>query len=44
MANYEDKTYAITSAQANARVNKQFLSSLETYCTENDAELLIFLA
>lgn len=38
---YEKKRYVITSAQANARVNKQFLSSLETYCLENDAELLI---
>ena len=38
---YEPKRYVITSAQANARVNKEFLRSLETYCTENDAELMI---
>lgn len=35
------KKYVITSAQCNARVNKQFLKSLDTYCSMNSAELLI---
>jgi hypothetical protein len=35
------ETYVITSAQACAPVNKNFLHSLETYCNFNNAQLLI---
>lgn len=36
-----EKTYVVTSAQYCARVNREFLGSLETYCKKHNAELLI---
>ena len=35
------KTYVVTSAQTDTPINKRFLDSLENYCIENKAELLI---
>jgi hypothetical protein len=35
------KRYVITSAQNNTEVNAGFLKALETYCKDNDAQLLI---
>ena len=37
----EKKRVIITSAQYNARVNKNFLASLETYAKKNNAEIII---
>lgn len=37
----DKKKYVITSAQANARVNKQFLNTLESYASQHNAELII---
>lgn len=35
------KTYVITAAQAGAKPNRQFYESLQTYCSYNDANLII---
>lgn len=35
------KTYVVTSAQYDAKPNKQFLDSLDTYCSHNSAEVLV---
>ena len=41
MEKHEAKTYVITSAQYNGLANKNFLSALETYCLDHQAELLV---
>jgi hypothetical protein len=33
--------YVITSAQANAKLNHNFMDSLENYCNDNNAELIV---
>ena len=38
---YESKNYVITTAQRGALPNWEFLESLNTYCKQNNAELLI---
>ncbi|MDW8345661.1 MAG: hypothetical protein RML94_01795 [Bacteroidia bacterium] len=39
--NFKHSKYVITTAVANAKVNKIFLKLLELYCFENNAQLLI---
>lgn len=46
MAKYKPKTYVITSAQCrnedtDSIINEEFYTTLERYCTDRDAELLI---